>query len=141
RPQSPPVWMGGPIVQVEAVQLAGVAPLSVGTTWTQVHLLEAVLMSELGADASIGLWDGSTDWEGAEVTSALETFETLMAFTNTDRDGLDWPEATQMVIDGSAAYNVMGDWAVAEIGRASCRERVEVRVGAVCVRKRKARGP
>jgi glucose/mannose transport system substrate-binding protein len=36
-----------------------------------------------------------------------------MGFTNDDRDGLDWPEATQMVIDGGAAFNVMGDWAVA----------------------------
>ncbi len=36
-----------------------------------------------------------------------------MSYTNTDRDGLDWPEATQMVIDGNAAFNVMGDWAVA----------------------------
>src|SRR5690606_32424914 len=140
-PSTPPASMDEWIDQLETVQDAGVTPLSVATTWTQVHLLETVLMSELGADAYIGLWDGSTDWEGAEVTSALETCETLMAFTNTDRDGLDWPEATQMVIDGSAAYNVMGDWAVAEIGRASCRERVEVRVGAVCVRKRKARGP
>lgn len=112
-PSTPPASMDEWIDQLETVQDAGVTPLSVATTWTQVHLLETVLMSELGADAYIGLWDGSTDWEGAEVTSALETFETLMAFTNTDRDGLDWPEATQMVIDGSAAYNVMGDWAVA----------------------------
>ena len=47
------------------------------------------------------------------MTDALETFEKLMSFTNGDRDGLDWPEATQLVIDGAAAYNVMGDWAVA----------------------------
>lgn len=112
-PSTPPESMEEWIGQLETVQGAGVTPLSVATTWTQVHLLETVLMSELGADAYIGLWDGSTDWEGDEVTSALETFETLMGFTNTDRDGLDWPEATQMVIDGSAAYNVMGDWAVA----------------------------
>ncbi|MFC4554303.1 ABC transporter substrate-binding protein [Georgenia faecalis] len=101
------------ITDLEAVQEAGGTPLSVATTWTQVHLLETVLMAELGAEAYTGLWDGSTDWEGAEVTGALETFEQLMSFTNTDRDGLDWPEATQMVIDGSAAYNIMGDWAVA----------------------------
>ncbi|MFD2795102.1 ABC transporter substrate-binding protein [Promicromonospora vindobonensis] len=101
------------IADLEKLDEAGVTPLSVGTTWTQVHLLETVLLASLGAEAYTGLWDGSTDWEGAEVTSALEDFETLMGFTNDDRDGLDWPEATQMVIDGGAAFNVMGDWAVA----------------------------
>lgn len=101
------------IADLETLDAAGVTPLSVGTTWTQVHLLETVLLASLGAEAYSGLWDGSTDWEGAEVTAALENFETLMGFTNDDRDGLDWPEATQMVIDGGAAFNVMGDWAVA----------------------------
>jgi len=108
-----PASMDEWISQLETIEAAGITPLSVATTWTQVNLLETVLMAELGADAYIGLWDGSTDWEGAEMTAALETFDTLMGFTNTDRDGLDWPEATQMVIDGTAAYNVMGDWAVA----------------------------
>jgi glucose/mannose transport system substrate-binding protein len=102
-------WMA----DLEKLDQAGVTPLSVGTTWTQVHLLETVLLASLGAEAYNGLWDGSTDWEGAEVTTALENFETIMGYTNDDRDGLDWPEATQMVIDGGAAFNVMGDWAVA----------------------------
>lgn len=101
------------IADLDTLEAAGVTPLSVATTWTQVHLLENVLLAELGVEAYNGLWDGSTDWNGAEVTGALETFETLMGYTNTDRDGLDWPEATQMVIDGTAAFNVMGDWAVA----------------------------
>ncbi|GAA4287762.1 ABC transporter substrate-binding protein [Georgenia daeguensis] len=101
------------IADLEKVKAAGKTPLSVATTWTQVHLLETVLMADLGAEAYNGLWDGSTDWNGAEVTKALEHFDTLIGFTNTDRDGLDWPESTQMVIDGNAAYNVMGDWAVA----------------------------
>lgn len=98
---------------LDALEDAGVTPLSVATTWTQVHLLETVLLAGLGPDAYTGLWDGSTDWHGPEVTAALEDFERLMAYTNTDRDGIDWPEATQMVIDGDAAFNVMGDWAVA----------------------------
>ena len=101
------------IADLEKLDKAGVTPLSVGTTWTQVNLLETVLLADLGAEGYSGLWDGSTDWEGDDVTGALENFETLMSFTNDDRDGLDWPEATQKVIDGDAAFNVMGDWAVA----------------------------
>ncbi|MDB1086112.1 ABC transporter substrate-binding protein [Streptomyces sp. ACA25] len=98
---------------MDTLQEAGVTPLSVATAWTQVHLLETVLLAGLGADDYTGLWDGSTDWEGPEVTAALEDFEQAMSYTNSDRDGLDWPEATQLVIDGQAAFNVMGDWAVA----------------------------
>ncbi|RPF20077.1 ABC transporter substrate-binding protein [Myceligenerans xiligouense] len=101
------------IADLETLDGEGVTPLSVATTWTQVHLLETVLLADLGPEAYQGLWDGSTDWESDEVTGALEDFETIMSFTNADRDGLDWPEATQQVIDGEAAFNIMGDWAVA----------------------------
>jgi len=101
------------IADLDKLDKAGVTPLSIGTTWTQVHLLETVLLADLGPEGYTGLWDGTTDWEGAEVKGALEDFETLIGYTNDDRDGLDWPEATQLVIDGSAAFNVMGDWAVA----------------------------
>ncbi|RYV52246.1 ABC transporter substrate-binding protein [Pengzhenrongella frigida] len=98
---------------LDAVQATGKTALSVATTWTQVNLLETILMSDLGPESYNGLWDGTTDWSSTEVTAALTDFEKLMSYTNTDRDGLDWPEATQLVIDGGAAFNVMGDWAVA----------------------------
>ena len=91
----------------------GRTPLSLATTWTQVNLFETILLSDLGADGYNGLWDGSTDWASPEVTEALADFEKLISYTNDDRDGLDWPDATQQVIDGNAAFNVMGDWAVA----------------------------
>lgn len=104
---------------LDAVKATGKTPLSVATTWTQVNLLETVLLSELGADGYNGLWDGSTDWEGADVTAALKDFEKLMSYTNTDRDGLDWPDAIQQVIDGDAAFNVMGDWAEAAFAEAN----------------------
>ncbi|MGI6879321.1 ABC transporter substrate-binding protein [Microbacterium sp. gxy059] len=106
------------ITALEAVEETGKTPLSVATTWTQVNLLETVLLAELGPEAYEGLWSGDTDWAGSDVTAALEDFETLMGFTNGDRDGLDWPDATQQVIDGQAAFNVMGDWAEASFAEA-----------------------
>jgi glucose/mannose transport system substrate-binding protein len=87
-----------------------VTPLSVGNTWTQVHLLETVLIAELGAPAYTGLFDGSTDWAGAEVKGALEKFGKLMTYTNADRESMDWEPAMQMLLDGTAAFNIMGDW-------------------------------
>ncbi len=101
------------ITALKKVEAAGKIPLSVATDWTQVHLLETVLLADLGAEGYNGLWDGTTDWGSAEVTTALEHYATLMSMTNSDRQSLDWPDATQLVIDGQAAFNVMGDWAEA----------------------------
>ncbi|MBE1875636.1 ABC transporter substrate-binding protein [Myceligenerans pegani] len=106
------------ITDLEKLDQAGVTPLSVGTTWTQVHLLETVLLGTLGPQAYNGLWNGSTDWTSAEVTAALENFKTLMSFTNSNREDIDWPDATKMVIDGEAAFNIMGDWAVSAFDEA-----------------------
>ncbi|EGD43869.1 bacterial extracellular solute-binding protein [Nocardioidaceae bacterium Broad-1] len=101
------------IADLKKIKAKGIIPLSIATDWTQVHLLETVLLADLGAEAYNGLWDGTTDWGGSEVEAALEDYSTLLSLTNTDRQGLDWPDATQLVIDGQAAYNVMGDWAEA----------------------------
>jgi glucose/mannose transport system substrate-binding protein len=117
-PTAVPADVDAFIADVEKAAASGVTGLSVGTTWTQVNLLEAILMADLGSSAYNGLWTGETDWSGAEVTTALEHFGALMELTNTDRDGLDWTDATQMQIDGTAAYSVMGDWAVASFQQA-----------------------
>ena len=103
------------ISDLQKLKSSGVnTPLTIGGTWTQVQLLETVLLSDLGADKYAGLFDGKTAWDSAEVKTAAADFKTLLTFTNTASDGDDWPAATDMVIDGKAAYNVMGDWAVAE---------------------------
>ncbi|NTW40158.1 MAG: carbohydrate ABC transporter substrate-binding protein, partial [Cellulomonadaceae bacterium] len=100
-------------VALEAIKATGRTPLAVGSTWTQVHLLEQVLLSRLGADGYSGLWDGSTDPASPEVTAAIDDFGRLLTYTNADRDALDWQDAAQRVVDGQAAFTVMGDWAVA----------------------------
>ena len=101
------------IADLKKVDKTGKIALSIATDWTQVHLLETVLLADLGERAYNGLWDGSTDWSSSEVTAALEDYKTLLSFTNSDRQSLDWPDATQLVIDDKAAFNVMGDWAEA----------------------------
>ncbi|WP_344101953.1 ABC transporter substrate-binding protein [Myceligenerans crystallogenes] len=105
--------LDGFIADLETLKAAGVsAPLSVGTTWAQVHLLETVLLADLGPAAYNGLWSGETDWSGPEVTTALEHYRTLLSYSNPDRDDIDWQPATEKVIAGESAFNVMGDWAL-----------------------------
>ncbi|MDR1824597.1 MAG: ABC transporter substrate-binding protein [Bifidobacteriaceae bacterium] len=88
-------------------------PLAIGTTWCQVHLLETVLIAELGADGYNGLFDGTTDWGGAEVLSALGKFETIMSYANDDHNDMEWEPPITMIINGEAAFSIMGDWAPA----------------------------
>ena len=91
------------------------APLGVATDWTQVHLFETILISDLGPDGYSGLWTGDTDWSSSDVTQALEHYKTILSYSNTDRAGLDWPDALKYVTDGKAAYTVMGDWAAGSL--------------------------
>ena len=107
----PPDSMSAFIDDLKTLKSKGVkTPLAIATDWTQVHLLETVLIADLGPEAYNGLWNGETDWTSSEVTKALEDYKTLLSFTNTDRSGLDWPDAVKYVTDGKAAYTVMGDW-------------------------------
>ncbi|MEJ5223356.1 MAG: ABC transporter substrate-binding protein [Anaerolineales bacterium] len=96
---------------MDKLQAAGVTPLALGEQWTKLHLLETVLLASLGPDKYNGLWDGSTDWGSPEVTTALENFKKVLTYTNSDSASLSWQDASQLVINGNAAFNVMGDWA------------------------------
>ena len=98
-------------VAAEILDAAGIIPLALGEQWTQLHLFETVLLGELGTSAYNGLWDGSTDWAGADVTAAVETFARVLEYTNSDAASLAWQDASQLVINGDAAFNIMGDWA------------------------------
>ncbi len=100
-------------------------------TWTQVQLFETVLISDLGPDAYSGLFDGTTKWDDAKVTTAIGDYKKLLTYANTPADGDDWPPATDLVIEGKAAYNVMGDWAVAEFTSKGKKDGVDYNYWAV----------
>lgn len=94
---------------------AGVAtPLSIAGTWTQVQLFETVLIADLGVEEYNKLFAAGANWESDGVKKAVAHYAKLLSYANTASSGDDWPGATDMVINGKAAYNVMGDWAVAQ---------------------------
>lgn len=106
---APPKTWAEFLTQAAALKAKNVKPISVGQTWTQMHLLENVLLGELGVPKYNGLWDGSTAWTSPEVIAALETFKKVMAVAEVGTD--DWQPTIDKVVAGNAAYNVMGDWA------------------------------
>ena len=95
----------------DTLQAAGITPLAMGEAWTSMHLFEAVLLGTLGADGYKALWDGSGDWAGAEVTTAIDNFARMLSYTYEDASTLSWDQAAQLVVDGTAAFTIMGDWA------------------------------
>lgn len=108
---TPPATWSQFLTQAAALKAKGVLPLSIGPAWTQKHLLECVLLGELGADGYTGLWNGATDWKGAAVQQALTLFVQVLDQSDIATAAGDWQPALDKVVAGTAAYNAMGDWA------------------------------
>lgn len=95
------------------IQEAGVVPLVVGEAWTVNHLWESVALGILGADGWNALWSGELAADSEEMIGVWETFGDILECTNIadDAAGLSWQQATDAVVSGDAAFNIMGDWA------------------------------
>lgn len=94
-----------------ALQEADIVPLALGENWTVNHLWESVMLDALGVDGWNGLWDGSVAFDSEEAVAGWDLFGAVLACTNEDAASLSWQQATDMVVGGDAAFNVMGDWA------------------------------
>lgn len=99
------------LVALDKAKASGVTPLALAEQWTVKHLMETVLISILGAEAWGALWTPAGDWKAQNVTDALNGFKTLLGYVNDDYASLTWQDASKQVLDGKAAYNIMGDWA------------------------------
>jgi glucose/mannose transport system substrate-binding protein len=107
-----PATMEEFIAALETLQAAGVeTPLAMGEQWTAMHLFETVLLGSMTPEEYNALWDGSGDWSSATVTQALDNYKTILQYTNSDATSLTWQDASVLVVEGQAAFNVMGDWA------------------------------
>jgi glucose/mannose transport system substrate-binding protein len=79
------------------------------------HTFETVLPGTMGADKTLGLYDGTTSWADPGVTEALENFDLMLNCVNEDWGNLNWVGAIDLVINDQAAFNIMGDWAFGEV--------------------------
>jgi len=97
--------------QAATIRAKGLTPLTVGPEWTQKHLLETVLLGELGADGYKALWDGGNAWRRPDTRAAVDTFHQVLAQSDIASSAADWQPQLDRVTSGSAVYAVMGDWA------------------------------
>lgn len=93
------------------LQDADVVPLALGENWTVNHLWESVALGVLGQDNWNALWTGDLAWNSEEAVAVWDTFGQVLDCTNEDAASLSWQQATDLVVSGDAAFNVMGDWA------------------------------
>jgi glucose/mannose transport system substrate-binding protein len=107
---APKTW-GEFIADLKLAKKAGLIPLALGEQWTQKHLLETVMIGRLGTGGWAALWKKGGNWGGANVTAALNRYKELLTYTNSDATSLTWQDASKLVADGKAAFNIMGDWA------------------------------
>jgi len=97
----------------ETLKGLGVTPLVVGEAWTVIHLWETVALSVLGPDNYDALWTGGLSPTSDEMVGVWDEFGKVLDCTNISEDaaGLSWQQATDAMVGGDAAFNVMGDWA------------------------------
>jgi glucose/mannose transport system substrate-binding protein len=92
-----------------------------GQAWQDATVFEAVVLGTGGTEfynsALVKLDDAALS--GPKMVEALKTFKRLRDYMDPDFAGRDWNLATAMVINGKAAFQIMGDWAKGEFTAAN----------------------
>jgi glucose/mannose transport system substrate-binding protein len=101
----------------EKLQAAGIIPLAHGgQAWQDATVFEAVALGILGAEgfrkAFVEL-DMDT-LKSDEMVAVFDQMRTMRGFVDSNFSGRDWNLATAMVMNGEAAFQIMGDWAKGE---------------------------
>jgi len=103
------------------IKEAGIIPLAWGgQPWQEALVFDAVLLGAGGKDLYYKVYrDKDTDAvESPDMTKVVETFAALRPFVDEGSAGRNWNDATNLVITGKAAAQVMGDWARGEFALA-----------------------
>jgi glucose/mannose transport system substrate-binding protein len=101
----------------EKLQAAGIIPLAHGgQAWQDATVFEAVALGVLGAD---GFRKAFVDLDmdtlkSDEMKAVFDQMRTMRGYVDDNFSGRDWNLATAMVMNGEAAFQIMGDWAKGE---------------------------
>nr|WP_280156428.1 ABC transporter substrate-binding protein [Piscinibacter sp. XHJ-5] len=115
--QAPPSSFDQFLVAAEKARSAGfVAVAHGGQPWQDFILFESVALGVAGADlyrrAFVQLEPAALS--ASEMRRSLQAFRQLKPYVDDKSRGRDWNAATDMVIQGKAAFQFMGDWAKGE---------------------------
>lgn len=105
------------VAAMTAVKAGGkVALAHGGQAWQDATLLDGIVLSVGGVDFyKKAFIDLEADALGSEqMVEAFNRMATLRGFADDNFSGRDWNLASAMVINGEAAFQIMGDWAKGE---------------------------
>jgi len=98
------------LAKFKAAGMDGIA-LAGNGDWAIAHLFDIVLLADLGTAKYVGLFNGSTKWDGPEVKTAATDLAEILSYGNSSKT-LDWPDAGNLVVKShTAGFFIMGDWA------------------------------
>lgn len=100
----------------DKLKAAGITPLAHGgQNWQDATVWETIVLSQ-GADfykkALVDL-DPET-LKSDQMIAVFDQFRTMRGYVDDNFSGRDWNLATAMVMNGEAAFQIMGDWAKGE---------------------------
>jgi glucose/mannose transport system substrate-binding protein len=99
---------------MDKVKAAGIVPLALGGQgWQEGITFRGVLLAVGGQDLYLKTFKDK-DVSGPGFKKAVETYRKLKGYVDPGSPGRDWNLATGMVIEGKAAFQMMGDWAKGE---------------------------
>src|SRR5256884_1158803 len=84
---------------------------SKGGNWQVQMLLENNILASGGADFYKNVMSGKASFTDAKVVQALTWMKQWLPYANTDNSSIDWDEADNRLIAGTAVFHIMGDWA------------------------------
>ena len=89
-------------------------PIALGTRpkWPEAHLFEVLLLAVAGPDKYIKFFLGLLPPSDPAVVKTFEYLKKLIPYIYPYHGDLTWDEACGLLIEGKAAMNIMGDWAL-----------------------------
>ena len=110
------------------LQSAGIIPLAHGSQpWQDATVFEAVALGIGGNDFYKKVFVDA-DMSAMNSPTMIKVFDqmrTLKGFTDEGSPGRDWNVATGMVMEGKAAFQIMGDWAKGEFTNAGMKPGID----------------
>ncbi len=105
------------VAAAEKIKSAGFIPIAHGgQPWQEFILFEDTAIGVSGVEfyKRAFIRQDPQAIQSADMRKALEAFRRLKPYVDEQSRGRDWNAATEMVIQGKAAFQFMGDWAKGE---------------------------
>jgi glucose/mannose transport system substrate-binding protein len=101
----------------DTLKAAGIPALALGNSegFPGAQTFESTLLGVVGPETYNALFRGETPWDDQGVREAAEIYARMLDYVNEDFSALAWSDAINVVIEGNAGFNSMGDWAYGEV--------------------------